>query len=46
MHLEMHVEPEIENLRDTIGGRVRVELRDALGGHHGAGLVMHLEAEI
>jgi hypothetical protein len=32
--VEMHLEAEIE------------ELRDALGGHDRAGLEMHLEAEI
>ena len=31
---------------DALGGRHRVELRDALGGRDGAGLEMHQEAEI
>jgi hypothetical protein len=33
-------------LGGALGGRDRVELRDAPGGRDGAGLEMHLEAEI
>jgi len=46
MQLEIHLEPEFEELRDAVGGHDRVQLRDALGAHNGAGLGIHLEAEI
>jgi hypothetical protein len=46
MHLEMHLEAEIELLRDSLGGHDPVELRDAHGSHDRVGLEMHLEGEI
>jgi len=42
----MHLEAEIEQLRDALGGLDQVELRDALGGHDRASWEIHLEAEI
>ena len=43
MGLEMHLEAEIKELRDALGGRDQVKLRDALGGRGRARLERHLE---
>jgi hypothetical protein len=44
--LEMHLEAEIEYLRDALGGLDETELRDANAGHDRVSLEMHLEAMI
>jgi len=54
MHLEAQIvgtgrwtwRPRSSKYIDGLGGRDRVELSNALGGHDQVGLEMHLEAEI
>ena len=41
-----HLEAEIEQLRDALGGQDQVELTDALGGRDPPSLEIHWEAEI
>jgi hypothetical protein len=42
----MHLEAEIEYLRDALGGLDETELRDANAGHDRVSLEMHLKAMI